>query len=201
MSSTVIACPSCKFVNNHEADACAQCGESLAAAKLEQAVENLRRVTETATQSIRPRKTFHTFNGFGTTLLDYRALPDGTYEATRWAVALMLPVFPIATYIIEPQTQEHAYGRSTSKFSIVGKGQLSPARIARTYLLAVVGLLPIVLGSLNSSWVNHTLGGPYAALAMLLCFAWAVYIVMIRIPNEGKAYNSKPVPAPGLKQN
>jgi hypothetical protein len=196
-----IACPACKFVNEHEADACAQCNEPLAAAKLEQVVENLRLATAAAQESIRPRKTFHTFNGFGTTLLDYRALPDGTYEATRWAVALMLPIFPIATYIIQPQMQEHSYGRSTSKFSIVGKGQLSAARIVRTYLLAVVGLLPIVLGSLNSSWVNHTLGGPYAALAMLLCFAWAIYVVMIRIPNEGKAYKTRPVPAAGLKQN
>jgi hypothetical protein len=201
MSTKAIACPSCKFVNSSEADACAQCGESLAAAKLQHAIDEIQRVTKEVRERNTPRKTFHTFNGFGTTLLDYRALPDGTYEATRWAVALMLPLFPIATYVIQPQTQEHSYGRSTSKFSIVGKGQLSAARIARTYLLAVVGLLPLVLGSLNSSWVNHTLGGPYAALAMLLCFAWAIYIVMIRIPNEGKAYKSKPVPATGLKQN
>jgi hypothetical protein len=198
---STVACPTCKFVNSFEADACAQCSEPLAGAKLEQAVENLRRATEAAKASIRPRKTFHTFNGFGTTLLDYRALPDGTYEATRWAVALMLPIFPIGTYIIQPQTQEHSYGRSTSKFSIVGKGQLSAARVVRTYLLAVVALLPIVLGSLNSSWVNHTLGGPYAALAVLLSFAWAIYVVMIRIPNEGKAYKMRPVPAAGLKQN
>src|ERR687886_479902 len=68
----------------------------------------IRRVTEEFKERTAPRKTFHTFNGFGTTLLDYRALPDGTYEATRWAVALMLPIVPLATYTIEPQTQEHS---------------------------------------------------------------------------------------------
>ncbi|MFL6208874.1 MAG: hypothetical protein ACJ74W_08495 [Pyrinomonadaceae bacterium] len=198
---STIACPSCSFVSSLEDSACPQCGESLAAAKIQHAADEIQRVTEEFKERTAPRKAFHTFNGFGTTLLDYRAMPDGTYEATRWAVALMLPVFPIATYVIQPQTQEHSYGRSTSKFSIVGKGQLSAARTVRTYLLAVVGLLPLALGSLNSSWVNHTLGGPYAALAMLLCFAWAIYIVMIRIPNEGKAYKSKPAPVAGLKQN
>ncbi len=201
MSSSVITCPTCKFANSFATTDCTQCGASLAAAKLQQTLDGLSRATENLKASIAPRKSFYTFNGFGTTLLDYRALPDGTYEATRWVVAMMLPLVPLATYVIQPETQEHSYGRSTSKFSIVGKGKLSAARILRTYLLVVVGLLPIVLGFLNSSWVNHTLGGPLAALAMVVSFAWAAYIIFARIPNEGKAYNSKPAATAGVKQN
>ncbi len=196
-----VTCPTCNLVNNDEAQVCAQCGGSLAEARLKQLAAEVTRVTEEFKERTRPRQTFHTFNGFGTTLLDYRALPDGTYEATRWVVAMMLPLVPLATYVIRPETQEHSFGRSTSKFSIVGKGKLSAARILRTYLLVVVGLLPIVLGFLNSSWVNHTLGGPLAALAMFASFAWAAYCIFYRIPNEGKAYNSKPAATVGVKQN
>lgn len=197
-----IACPTCKLVNDGEAQVCAQCGGSLAEARLKQLAAEVQRVTSEFKERTTPRKSFYTFNGFGTTLLDYRALPDGTYEATRWVVAMMLPLVPLATYIIQPETQEHSYGRSTSKFSIVGEGKLTAARIIRTYALVVVGLLPIVLGFLNSSWVNHTLGGPLAALAMFASFIWAAYFVFVRIPNEGKAYKTKrAATTTGLKQN
>ncbi len=187
---STVACPSCNSVNSLDLSDCAQCGASLTAAKIQHSADEIRRVTEAF--SARPRQSFYTFNGFGTTLLDYRALPDGTYEATRWVVAMMLPLVPLATYVIEPQTQERSYGRETSKFVILEQGKLSAVRVVRTYLLAVVGLLPIILGFLNSSWVNRTLGGPLAALAMFASFAWAVYIVLVKVKNEGKAYNSKP---------
>jgi hypothetical protein len=176
-------------VNSYETAACAQCGASLAGAKIEQTAAEISRITAEFKERTAPRKSFYTFNGFGTTLLDYRALADGTYEATRWVVALMLPLVPLATYVIRPETQEHSYGRETSKFTIVGRGRLSAARVARTYLLAALGLLPLVVGSLNSSWVNRTLGGPLAALAMILSFVWAVYVVVFRIKNEGQAYS------------
>jgi hypothetical protein len=187
-----ITCPTCNFANSMADQACTQCGESLAAAKIQRAADEIRRVTERFKERTQPRKSFYTFNGFGTTLLDYRALPDGTYEATRWAVALFLPLVPLATYRIQPQTQERTYGQETSKFLILDKGQLSAARIVRTYLLAVVALLPIILGFQNSSWINRTLGGPLAALAMFASFAWAIYIVFFKLKNEGKAYNAQP---------
>jgi hypothetical protein len=191
---STIACPACQFINSYDVVACAQCGASLTVVKIEQTAAEIRRLTEQFKERNVPRVSFQTFNGFGTTLLDYRALPDGTYEATRWVVALMLPLVPLATYVIRPETQEHSYGRETSKFTIVGKGRLSAARVVRTYLLAVVALLPLVLGFMNSSWVNRTLGGPLAALAMFASFAWAIYIVLFRLKNEGKAYKRKPAP-------
>ncbi len=95
-----VACPACRAANPYDGDNCAQCGEPLAAAKLQHALDEIQRVTADFKERAAPRKTFHTFNGFGTTLLDYRALPDGTYEATRWVVAMMLPLVPLATYVI-----------------------------------------------------------------------------------------------------
>jgi hypothetical protein len=190
--TVTVACPACKAVNRDAEvnSKCSACGEPLAAAVLQHSIDELKRINERMAEASAP--SFKSFNGFGTTLLDYRALPDGHYEATRWVVALMLPLVPLATYVIEPQTQEHSYGRETSKFNILKQGKLSAARVVRTYLLAVVALLPLVLGFLNSAWVNHALGGPLAAFAMFASFAWAIYIVMFRIKNEGKAYRSKP---------
>lgn len=188
-----VACPSCNFVNAGVTaeSKCTQCGESLAAALFQQSVDELKRFTENLPKLNKPPKSFYSINGFGTTLLDYRQLPDGTYEATRWVVALFLPLVPLATYIIEPTTQERSYGRETSKFSILGKSRLAPVRVARTYLLAIVGLLPIVLGSLNSSAINRALSGLMAFGLMILCFLWAVYIIFFKIKNEGKAYRQQ----------
>lgn len=185
-----IACPSCHFVNADAAleSKCAQCGEPLAPAILQHNMDELKKLNEKMLKFTAP--SFNTFNGFGTTLLDYRKLPDGTYEAVRWIVALFLPVFPLSAYVIQPLEQERTYGRETSRFRVLGQTNLSAARVARTYMLAVVGLAPIVLGSIYSTEVNRTLGGPKAAGAMILCFAWAVYFVFFRLKNEGKAYQT-----------
>ena len=185
-----VVCPNCKTVNAEATvnSACSQCGESLAPALIEQSVNKLKELTARFEEANAP--SFNSFNGFGTTLLDYRALPDGTYEATRWAIALFLPLFPLATYVIQPTGQERSYGRETSKFRIVGQKPLAAERIVRTYLLAVVGLLPIISGSAYSSVVNRTLGGLLAGGAMILSVAWAIYIIFFKLKNEGAAYKT-----------
>ncbi|HEY0097800.1 MAG TPA: hypothetical protein VGB76_02500 [Pyrinomonadaceae bacterium] len=168
--------------------ACSRCGESLAPALIEQSVNELKRLTAKLEEASAP--SFNSFNGFGTTLLDYRASPVGTYEATRWAIALFLPLFPIANYVIQPTGQERSYGRETSKFRIMAQTPLTLTRILRTYALAVAGLLPIIAGSLYSNVVNRTLGGLPAAVAMILSFVWAIYIIFFKLKNEGAAYKS-----------
>jgi hypothetical protein len=188
----IIRCPSCKLPNDFDHDACAQCGESLVAAKLEQTINDLRAATEKAHAALTPRKSFNSFNGFGTTLLDYRALDDGTYEATRWVVAMALPIIPLATYRIRPETQERTYGQETSRFTILERATLKPARVVRTYLLAVVGVLPGLLGIVYANELNRVLKGWTAVLVMLLMVAWAVYIIFFKLKNEGHAYKSKP---------
>lgn len=135
-----------------------------------------------------PTPSFSSFNGFGTTLLDYRPRNDGTYEATRWVIAMALPIFPLAAYVIQPIAQEFGYGRATSNFRIIDKIPLSAGRIVRTYLLVILGLLPIVTGFIYSRAVNRTLGGPLAFLAMLLAVAWAIYLIFFRLKNDTNAY-------------
>ena len=189
--TAAVACPACKTVNPDAevTSKCSACGEPLAAAVLQHSLDELKRLNERVSEMTAP--SFKTFNGFGTTLLDYRRRDDGQWEATRWVVAAMLPIAPLATYRIRPKRQVNSYGRMESYFDITGRMPLSPARILRVYALVVLGLAPIVLGSLNSSWVNHTLGGPQAALAMLAAVVWGVYIIFFRIKNDSKAYKAE----------
>ncbi len=124
-------------------------------------------------------------------LLDYRALANGRYEATRWVTVFYLPVVPLSAYVIEPSGQARSYGQETSKFSIIDQAPISIVRVLRTYGLVVLGLAPVILGSLNSRFINHTLGGPLAFLAMLLTIAWGIYILFFKLKNDGKAYKAK----------
>jgi hypothetical protein len=185
-----VACPACKTVNAGAtaSSLCSGCGESLAPALIEQSLGELKKLSARLEEYNAP--SFYSFNGFGTTLLDYRARPEGTYEATRWVIALFLPVFPLATYVIQPTAQERSYGRETSKFRVMGEAPLTAARIARTYLLAVAGLLPIVSGFAYSNVVNRTLGRIPAFFAMILCFVWAAYIIFFKLKNDSAAYKT-----------
>jgi hypothetical protein len=185
-----ILCPSCSTVNNLEETSCKNCGESLATAKFERSVEELRKATEKLKDLTVPRKSFYSFNGCGTMLLDYHALPDGTYEATRWVTLFALPLIPLSAYVIQPESQERSYGRETSKFSILDQKPLSITRILRTYGLVALGLAPVIIGWYYSPWLNRTLGGPKAFFAMLLAIAWGVYIIFFRIKNDSKAYKA-----------
>ncbi|MDT5262990.1 MAG: hypothetical protein QOC61_1994 [Acidobacteriota bacterium] len=191
MSTVNVACPACQTANpNAEVNSmCAACGEPLAATLLQHNLDELKRLNERMSEL--NAKSFKSFNGFGTTLLDYRESEGGTWEATRWVIALGLPLVPLSTYIIRPKRQENSYGQMSSYFQVIGKQPTPAARVLRVYALMLVGLTPIVLGSLNSAWVNHTLGGPYAVLAMLASFAWAVYIIFFRIKNDSKAYKAE----------
>ncbi len=189
----VVNCTNCSAEN---ADAtpeskCRQCGESLAPALFQQSVDELKKLTEKLTTPQKPTPTFYSFNGFGTMLLDYRALADGTYEAVRWVTALFLPVVPLAAYRIQPLEQEHGYGRATSKFRVLEKIPLSAARIVRTYLLAVAGVLPPMLGVIYSTEINRAVRGLWALGLMVLMAVWSIYLIFFKIPNEGKAYKAR----------
>jgi hypothetical protein len=186
--TVTVECPACKTVNPDAevTSKCSACGEPLAAPVLQHGIDELKKLTERMQELTAP--SFKTFNGFGTTLLDYRRRDDGAWEATRWVVAAMLPLVPLSTFRIRPKRQQNSYGRMEAYFDILGREPLSIARILRVYALVVVGLAPIVLGFMNSSWVNRTLGGPLAALAMVASAVWAGYIIFFKIKNDSKAY-------------
>jgi hypothetical protein len=184
-----VACPKCNFVNADADSTCTRCGEPLASALLQKNLDELKKLTGRMQELTAP--SFKSFNGCGTTLLDYRELPDSTWEATRWVIVVGLPVVPLAAYIIQPTRQESSYGQQSSYFKVLGKSRLSSLRILRVYALVFVGLFPIVWGSLHSSLVNHTLGGGYAALAMLASVAWGGYIIFWKLKNDSKAYKAE----------
>ena len=196
-SDTVtVNCPACQTVNPDAGagSQCSSCGEPLAAAVLQHTLDRLKRLNERMAEANAP--SFKSFNGFGTTLLDYRDLKDGTWEATRWVVAAGLPIVPLASYRIRPKRQENSYGRMESYFEILGRAPLSPVRVLRVHALVVVGLAPVVLGFMNSSRIDSTIkgalgakyGGIVAALAMVGSIVWAAYFIFFLIKNDSKAY-------------
>jgi len=187
-----INCTACNSPNNYLDESCKQCGESLALAKIQRGIDGIRQTTEKFREQTTPRKSFYTFNGCGTTLLDYRGLPDGTFQATRWVTIFFLPIIPLSAYLIEPESQEHSYGQETSRFTIVSKTSISIARVLRTYGLVFIALAPIIVGSLNSSYLNRTFGGPKAFLLMLVAIVWGVYFLFFRLKNDSKAYKNRP---------
>jgi hypothetical protein len=191
-----IACPACKAVNSADEAACGTCGESLAGARLEQTIAELNELNARMLHlSAKSSPGFSSINGFGTTLLDYRARGDGTCEAVRWIIAMFIPLIPLGGYVIQPHLQENTYGRQTSSFTVLGRVPLTARRIVRTYLLIVVGLGPLLLGWANHRWVNRTLDGGPAFLLMLATVVWAAYIVLVRIKNDGGVYKPKPLRA------
>jgi hypothetical protein len=186
-----VNCPACDAVNV-DADVntkCFACGEPVGSAVLQHILDELKKATggfkERMAEINAP--SFKTFNGFGTTLLDYRQRDDGAWEATRWVVAVMVPVVPLASYVIRPKRQQNSYGRMESYFDILGRAPLSAAKILRPYALVLVGLAPIILGFTYSK-SNSTLRGPWGALAMLVSAVWAGYIIFFKIKNDSKAY-------------
>ena len=193
-----VNCPACQTVNPDAGvnSRCSTCGEPLAAAVLQHSIDELKRLNERVAEANAP--SFKSFNGFGTTLLDYRDLKDGTWEATRWVIAAGLPIVPLASYRIRPKRQANSYGRMESYFEILGRATLSPARVLRVYALAVAGLAPVVLGFMNSSRIDSTIkgvlgakyGGIVAALAMVGSVVWAAYVIFFLIKNDSKPYKN-----------
>jgi hypothetical protein len=194
-----VNCPACQTLNP-DADVnskCSSCGEPLGVAVFQHSLDEIKKVTERMQEATAP--SFNTFNGFGTTLLDYRDREDGTWEATRWVVAAMFPIVPLGSYVIRPQRQQNSYGRMESYFEILGRTPLAPLRVLRVYALLLLGLAPVVLGFMNSSWIDSTIkralgpryGGIVAMLAMVATVAWGAYIIFFRIKNDSKAYKAK----------
>ena len=177
-----VTCPACKSVNGADEATCARCGESLAAAKLEQSIAELRALNERTQHLRRPASSFNSINGFGTTLLDYRPRGDGTWEAVRWVIVMSIPLVPLGAYVIEPHRQEHAYGRQTSTFSVVDRVPLTAQRIVRTYLLVVIGLLPLALGFGAGAELQRPL-----ALAVIGGLSVSTFVTLYLVPVAYRA--------------
>ncbi len=124
-----------------------------------------------------PAKSFYTFNGFGTTLLDYRKRDDGLHEATRWIVVLMIPLIPLSAYVIRLGEEERSYGRESQQFQIIEKIGLSPARVLWVYFLVALALVPLYLFSYHDYLGVGTYGWHTFILRGLIPFCWAGFII------------------------
>jgi hypothetical protein len=188
-----VKCPSCSTVNENATpqSVCQNCGASLAEALLEQTLADIRELTGKMSELKNPPKTFYTFNGFGTALLSYRPLDDGTFEATRWVTAVFVPLIPLATYVVSPKEEQRSYGRESYKFDILAKKGLSAANVLRTYLLAAVALAIPITTFYYGKAIQRAIG-PYPAVGLgLLSIVVGGYILFWRVKNENIAYKQK----------
>ncbi|HEU0298453.1 MAG TPA: hypothetical protein VFR37_03345 [Longimicrobium sp.] len=189
-----IRCPVCETWNDYESRDCAACGQTLAVAKIEEAAAAIRVTTARFAhqRAVAEGRGFSTIHGCGTTLLDYRPRGDGAWDAVRWVVVFGIPLIPLGGYVIQPMHEDHGYGHHSASFSVLDRFPLTPMRVARTYLLLVVGLLPLVLGWMNARWLNRTVGGERAFFVMLAAMAWAFYFVWLRPARAGNVYEPLP---------
>jgi hypothetical protein len=191
-----VNCTACQTVNHGAGvnSVCSNCGESLGLAVLQHSIDAVNKLGERMREVNAP--SFTSFNGFGTTLLDYREREDGDWEASRWVIAAGLPLVPLAAYVVRPKRQQTSYGRVEAYFGILGSVPLSPARILRVYVLVALALAPAVLGFMNSSRIDSAIkgglgakyGGIVATLAMVGSVVWAVYVIFFLIKNDSKPY-------------
>ena len=90
----------------------------------------------------------YSVNGTGIRLLDYRAMSDGTYEATRWLTILFVPILPIGTLLIRPGTAEGVGTMMRYSFQLLGKRPMNWRRVLRMYVIDLIAALPVALCAL-----------------------------------------------------
>lgn len=91
-----------------------------------------------------------TFNGIGTRLYGHAVQPDGSYIATKWAVILFVPIFPLESHrviIKEPTYGTPLINSTTSYFSQAIP--LDHGQVLRTYAVtaAIIGGLAWVIAN------------------------------------------------------
>jgi hypothetical protein len=113
--------------------------------------------------------------GTGITLLDYRPVGEGTYEATRWITVLYVPLVPGGTWVVRPRRMSSHVGPligNVYEFERLATKPTPVARVIRMYALGTsLGLLafgPLVwaLWAYNRMTPDQSLVAMVAALAV-----------------------------------
>ena len=201
-----VKCSACNFDNPSEQVSCSQCRAPLPttpADSTETAEEQLRRISEQLSalndhmqEVMTPARTT-SFNGCGIMLLDYRAVEDGNYEATRWVTIFGFPLIPLSVWKIRPRRYSQDARGERQSFNLLDKRRLTLDRILRPYLILALGALPFVLAYYFADLrpVIYFIGriiGTWAAVGLMillicLVLAWIGFI-MTRFHNAEKAY-------------
>lgn len=163
---------------------------------LKEITEQLASMRERLEESLIPVKTT-SFNGCGIMLLDYRAVEDGNYEATRWITAFALPLIPLSVWKITPKKYNYDRSGEQQTFCLVAKSRLTITRILYPYLVVAFGVLPFVLAyyfaDLNPFLriISRNIGDWAAVgiiiLLIILVLFWIGFI-FTRMHNAEKAY-------------
>lgn len=75
-------------------------------------------------------------NGIGTTLYGKRDVePDGSYVATKWFIFLLLPIIPISSYRVLPNTPKMNFLTQVTNYSRFEKVPFNKRQVVNTYLL------------------------------------------------------------------
>jgi hypothetical protein len=202
-----VTCPVCNFDNALDQGQCQQCyaplpqtppeTASTAEEQLRQLGERIAALNDDMQELLTPARTT-SFNGCGVMLLDYRAVEDGNYEATRWVTIFGFPLIPLSVWKIRPRRYSHDARGERQSFNLLEKRRLTLNRCLRPYLFLALGALPFILARyLMESvvyFLKRTLGTGFAVgfviLLIILALVWIGFI-MTRFHNAQKAYKQK----------
>lgn len=90
-------------------------------------------------------------NGIGTTLYGKRDVEfDGSYIATKWFTFLLLPMLPISSYRVLPNTPKMNFLTQVTNYSRFEKVPFNKKQVINTYLLIygfifIIFILPFLL--------------------------------------------------------
>lgn len=92
----------------------------------------------------------YSLNGIGITLYGKRDIgPDGSYIATKWFIFLLLPIFPISSYRVLPDTPKMHFLTQRTNYKRFEKVPFNKRQVINIYLLIygfiiIIFVLPII---------------------------------------------------------
>jgi hypothetical protein len=144
---------------------------------------------------VRFRATAHF--GFGRSLYFHRKVGPGIYEAELWVTVLIVPVFPLAIWIIRPRGLRRVKTEWTNwtifESDFIGKRFLTLIRLLLTLGRAFFHIA-IVLGPLAASYSIAVLEGRRPSMPtvvlFLSSFVWGAFLLFRWDSRRDYIYNS-----------
>lgn len=163
-------CPTCGLVNFLDAVRCKRCDGELTSSE------------------VKPQSNVGfgvpvvNIQGFGVSLIDYKATHDGRFEAMKWLVLINFAIVPLSAWIIEPlEAESEIPGMHTRySFNAVERTSLKLGRVLRIWALNTISIAPLILAFPYSTSVAEKITSEwYFELATVYIFAaigWLIWI-------------------------
>jgi hypothetical protein len=185
-----LLCPACQTANSTSSSTCSVCGASLTEALVQQQIAKLKETAAQVADTHKPAPGLKSFNGCGTTLLDYRPHGDGTYEATQWFTLFYLPLIPLAAWTVKPIQREASLGHETYRYERLRQEKLKPMHVLGTYLLTVLAVVPVLFAFCRMDLVNRWVGSSRGFFVTLAALVWCGFL-FYKISNSDSAFRGK----------